>query len=211
MKLPFILFVILSFDSYAQTSIEFHYNDVYIGRNFSLQGATEKNKVSFNYGLAYHVNRIDKIPYGTFIKKTAFASNAKQRLCLQLGFGYYFYKTEHFQGGLFYNNQISFIDNKLIKYWYHDTLVSNPQSESDLIYTYEEVTFGPVFSIDNVIGLTFKNKINDHIYLKTKGGIGLLFWKNTSENFILLTNPPNQGIDYSTFFSIGLGYTFRNE
>lgn len=208
------ILIILSFFiipfSYAQSGVEFSYNDVYIGRNFSLQWVKKMNKTIFHVGPTYHVNRIDKIPYGTLIKKSAFETNFANRFGVQFGLEYFFFQNEHFQSGIFYNNQTSIMDQKFIKYIAIDTLVSNPQSEADLAYQYYERDIGPFITVDNVIGLTLHCNLTNNFYFKTKGGLGFLLWKNTDDSVILIGGKKNnQSYNFSSFFSIGLGYTFN--
>ncbi len=203
------LALFFSFSSFSQSSIEFNFNDVYIGRNLSVNWKKHYPNLSFSTGLTYHINRIDKVPIGTFIKKSALAENFGQRFGLQFGFEYFFLKNEHFRLGFFYNNQISFINQIHKMYFAYDTLVSNPQSESDYLYTKSERIFGPFITIDNVIGITMKNSITENIYLTTKGGFGFLLWKNTDDSVLLIGGKKNnQSYNFTSFFSIGLGYTF---
>lgn len=196
--------------SFSQSGIEFSYNDVYIGRNFSLQWTRQVSALSFYAGATYHVNRIDQIPYSTFIKKSAYATNFGQRMGLHFGLEYYFFQNSNFKTGVFYNNQISSIDQTHITYGAYDTLVSNPQSESDYLYVYSNKTFGPFITIDNVLGLTLHCNLTNNLYLKTKGGFGFLLWKNTDDDVLLIGGKKNnQSYNFTSFFSIGLGYTFN--
>lgn len=196
--------------SFSQSGVEFSYNDVYIGRNLSLQWMKQISTLTFNLGTTYHVNRIDKIPLGTFIKKSAYATNFKQRFGLQFGVEYYFFENSHLKTGVFYNTQISSIDQTHIMYYVYDTLVSNPLSESDFLYLYTNKTFGPFFVLDNVIGLTLHCYLTNNLYLKTKGGLGFLLWKNTDEDVILIGGyKNNQSYNFSSFFSLGLGFSFN--
>lgn len=206
------LLIFLSFSSFSQSSIEFNFNDVYIGRNLSANWKRHYPNLSFSTGLTYHINRIDKVPIGTLIKKSAFAENFGQRFGIQLGFEYFIYKNDFCKIGLFYSNQISLI-NQLVKlYPAYDTLVSNPQSEFDFLYTKHERNYGPVFTSDNVIGITFKNNITKNIYLSTRGGLGILFWKNTDNSLLLIAGKKNnQSYNFTSFFSISLGYTFNKK
>jgi len=97
-------------------------------------------------------------------------------------------------------------------YYAYDTLVSNPQSEFDYLYTKSEITFGPFITVDNVIGITLKNNITENLYLSTKGGFGLLFWKNTDNSVLIFGGKKiNQTYNFTSFFSIGLGYTFHKK
>ena len=97
-------------------------------------------------------------------------------------------------------------------YYAYDTLVSNPQSEFDYLYTKSERTFGPFITVDNVIGITLKNNLTDNLYLSTKGGFGFLIWKNTDKSVLILGGKKtNQNYNFTSFFSIGLGYTFHKK
>lgn len=210
----FFNFVIFfsTFSCFSQSSIEFSFNDVYIGRNLSLNWKKYYSNLSFTSGLTYHINRIDKVPIGTFIKKSAYTENFGQRFGIQFGFEYFILKNDHFKLGLFYNNQISLIDQIHKMYYAYDTLVSNPQSESDYLYTKSERIFGPFLTIDNVIGITLKNSITNNLYLTTRGGLGFLLWKNTDESVLLIGGKKNnQSYNFTSFFSIGLGYTFNKK
>jgi hypothetical protein len=80
------------------------------------------------------------------------------------------------------------------------------------LYTKSERTFGPFITIDNVIGLTLKNNLTDNLYLTTKGGLGFLLWKNTDNSVLLIGGKKNnQSYNFTSFFSIGLGYTFNKK
>ncbi len=206
------LVLFLSFSSFSQSSVEFNYSDVYIGRNISLSWKKTISNFSISTGVTYHINRIDKVPIGTFIKKSAYAENFGQRFGIQIGIEYFLIKNSHFKLGLFYNNQTSFISQVHKMYYAYDTLVSNPQSEFDYLYTKSERTFGPFITIDNVIGLTLKNNLTDNLYLTTKGGLGFLLWKNTDNSVLLIGGKKNnQSYNFTSFFSIGLGYTFNKK
>jgi hypothetical protein len=206
------LVLLLPFSFFSQSSIEYNFNDVYIGRNLSVNWKKHYPNLSFSTGLTYHINRIDKVPIGTFIKKSAYATNFGQRFGLQFGFEYFFLQNDHFRLGLFYNNQISFIDQIHKMYFAYDTLVSNPQSESDYLYIKHERIFGPFITVDNVIGVTIKNLITENIYLTTKGGLGFLLWKNTDDSVLLIGGGKNnQSYNFTSFFSIGIGYTFTKK
>ena len=107
---------------------------------------------------------------------------------------------------------MSFINNIHKMYFAHSSLVADPQSEEDYLYTKYERVFGPVLTIDNVIGLTLNNKLVDNLYLTTKAGFGFLFWKNTDNSLLLIGGKKNnQSYNFTSFFNIGLGYTFKNK
>lgn len=204
-----LLIVFISFNTLSQSSVEINYNDVYIGRNLSLSWKKCISNFSISSEVTYHLNRFDKVPIGTFIYKSAHAENVGQKFGIQIGLEYMLVKNSHFKLGLFYNNQISFINQVHKMYYVYDTLVSNPKSEFDFSYTKSERTFGPFLTIDNTIGLTLKNSITDNLYLTTKGGVGILFWKNTDENVVIIGGKrPNQDYNFTSLFSIGIGYTF---
>jgi hypothetical protein len=206
------LVLFLSFSSFSQSSVEFNYSDVYIGRNISLSWKKTISNFSISTGVTYHINRIDKVPIGTFIKKSAYAENFGQRFGIQIGLEYFLIKNSHCKLGLFYNNQTSFISQVHKMYYAYDTLVSNPQSEFDYLYIKHERIFGPFITVDNVIGITLKNNITDNLYLSTKGGFGFLLWKNTDNSVLILGGKKtNQNYNFTSFFSIGIGFTFHKK
>ncbi len=206
------LILLLSFSSFSQCSVEFNYNDVYIGRNINLSWKKTISNFSISTGVTYHINRIDKVPIGTFIKKSAYAENFGQRFGIQIGIEYFLIKNSHFKLGLFYNNQTSFISQVHKMYYAYDTLVSNPQSEFDYLYIKHERIFGPFITVDNVIGITLKNNITDNLYLSTKGGFGFLLWKNTDNSVLILGGKKtNQNYNFTSFFSIRIGFTFHKK
>lgn len=212
MKLINCFFLFCSFQSFGQSSIESSFNDVYIGRNFNVSWKNTHKKISYSAGLTYHVNRIDKAPIGTLIKKSAIARNVSERFGTQLGFEYYLLQNSYCKVGLFYNNQISLISQVHKMYYAYDTLIANPQSEFDFLYVKSEMSFGPLLTIDNIIGLTLINKLTKDFYLTSKGGFGFLYWWNTDDSFLLVGgNKNNQNFNLTSFFSIGLGYFFNKK
>ena len=92
------------------------------------------------------------------------------------------------------------------------TLVATPQSEFDFLYVKSESSFGPVLTVDNVIGLALKNKLIDNFYLTSKAGLGFLLWRNTDDSLLLIGGKKhNQSYNFTSFFSVGLGYTFKRD
>lgn len=206
------LFLLSSFSSFSQSSIEFNFCDIYIGRNLNFSWKKSVLDFSFSAGLTYHINRIEKVPIGIFNKNSAHGQNLGERFGIQCGLEYFFYKNSHSKIGLFYNNQISSINQVYKMYYATEALVPNPQSEFDFLFLKSERVYGPVITMDNVVGLTLRSNITDKIYLSTKGGFGLLFWKNTDDSFVLVGGKKNnQGYDFTSFFSIGLGYTITKK
>ena len=204
--------IFLSFSSFSQSAIEFHYSEVYIGRNIDLSWKKTVANFSVSAGLTYHINRIDKIPTGTLIKKSAIAKNFKERFGVQVGFDYSVFTNSHLALGVFYNNQTSFISQLITMYSPYATLVATPQSEFDFLYVKSESSFGPVLTVDNVIGLALKNKLIDNFYLTSKAGLGFLLWRNTDDSLLLIGGKKhNQSYNFTSFFSVGLGYTFKRD
>ena len=211
-RLIFSLFIIISFSTFSQSSVEFNYNDVYIGRNLGVSWKKSISNLSLSAGTTFHLNQWDKIPIGVFIQNSGYAKNLGQRFGLQLGLEYFFIQNSFVKLGVFYTNQTSFIDQVHKMYYVHDTLVSNPHSEFDFSYIKSERTFGPVLTCDNIIGLSLQSKITNHIYLTTKAGLGILFWKNTDKNVILtgdFSSKGNLGYNFTNYLSMGVGYTFQ--
>ncbi len=196
----------------AQTSLELNYSDVNIGRNLNLCWKQTISDFSVSAGLTYHLNRIDKIPLGSLVRKNAFAENFGQHFGIQLGFDYFLYENEHLKLGVFYNNQSALISHVFKSNSIYVPLVPEPQSEFDYAYIKEESIWGPFITSDNVIGLTMKNTLTRNFYLTSKAGLGMLFWKNTDDSVsIFAGSKVNQGYSFTGHLSVGLGYTFNKK
>lgn len=210
MKTPLFIFLFSSLISFGQSSVEFAFNEVYIGRNVSLNWKKHYPSFNFSAGITYHINRLDKIPKREYFKNTALtdSNNFAQHFGVQFGFEYYFYKNNHFKIGAFYNNQISYINHLLKINETYDYIVPYPQSEFDVAFTKKEIVYGPVLSIDNVVGITIENKLFNNLYLNLKGGFGLLNYKIYGNSLMSGNGKAKRGRAFTSYFSIGIGYKF---
>jgi len=206
----FCLMVFVTSVSFAQSALEVSYSDVYIGRNMNVSLKKEIADFSVSAGLCYHINRAELVPYFQFIKKSALATHFGERLGFQVGAEYAVLKNAFCKLNLFYNNQFFFMKQLHKAYYVVGQLAPDPQTEADFVYTKHEKVFGPVFTSENVVGLSVHCGLTNKMYLLAKGGFGMIFWKNTDDSALILANKRfNQGINYTSFFSIGLGYSLK--
>lgn len=212
MKLTLLIIsVVFSQLIYSQSSLESSFNSVYNGRNVNLSFKKEYNKLAISAGLKYHINRPELVPIGTFFRKTATAKNFSERIGFQIGFDYFFFKNDFCRIGAFYSNQFSRITETIKMYYALEPIVAEPQSEFDYSYIKSERTYGPVLASDNIIGVVIETNITKQIYFITKGGFGMMFWKNTDSSVILSSNLNQRGYNFDSFVSFGCGYKFQKK
>ena len=214
MKMPnqkklLLISLIAPYICLAQTSIKINYNQVYVGKNISVDFDYQIDKILLSLGAVYYPG-IDKkkIPFNTFYKNRGTPSNAIQHFGLQFNIGYKIYANNHFDlFGVYKGNLASM--NTYIKFLQTYTpLIPEPQGIEDYAITIEELEFGPLFSFDNTFGLLFKGKITRSLFFNLHGGIGFTYLKNNDE-FTITPENFNGTINLSTTFSIGLGYSFN--
>lgn len=211
MKLVALIAFSVYFIGYTQHSVEVNFNKVYIGRNFSISYHKEFKQFTFNGGVSFHVNRLP-VPLSSLLKNGAHTQHFSEHFGFQIGFDYQLYQNDYLKTGLYYSNQIANIGHIVRYYPAIGALVPEPMSEEDIVYTYKETAFGSVLSSDNVIGLYLEAKLTSKIYLTTRFGAGVVFWKNFDNDVIHFAGKkPNQGNVISSQFSLGLGYTFNKK
>lgn len=203
----FCSILFLNMFCFAQHGLEANYNKVYIGRNFSLNYRYEMDKISFHAGVSFHANRLP-VPIGSFIKNGAHASEPYQHFGLLLKLDHKIFENNFAEFGVYYSNQLNFIDHKIRLYPAVDQLVPDPQSELDYVYSYHVNDFGPVFSSDNIFGLYLRVKLSKKFYISISSGAGFVFWKSVDNNVFSMWNRPSHGFDFSSQFSMGMGYKF---
>ncbi len=203
----FCSILFLNMFCFAQHGLEANYNKVYIGRNFSLNYRYEMDKISFHAGVSFHANRLP-VPIGSFIKNGAHANEPYQHFGLLLKLDYKIYENNFADIGVYYANHLNLINHKIRLYPAVDQLVSNPQSELDYIYSYHVNDLGPVFSSDNIFGGYLRAKLSKKFYISISFGAGFVFWKSVDDNVFSMWNRPSHGFDFSSQFSMGMGYKF---
>ncbi|MFA7272310.1 MAG: hypothetical protein WC044_00490 [Crocinitomicaceae bacterium] len=204
-----LLFFVFILDGYSQLSLESSYNAVYNGRNVNLSVKQNFKNLALSVGLKYHINRPEMVPYGSFFKNSATATNFAEHIGFQIGVDYFFYRSDFCKIGAYYNNQFSRMSETFIFYSALDQLVPVPQSEFDYSFTKFEKLYGPVIAFDNTIGLAMEVNLSKRIYTMLRGGFGMMFWKNTDSSFIIAANTFFQhGYNFTSFGSVGFGYKF---
>lgn len=194
---------------FSQSFIESSYNIAYNGRNINLSYLKKVNNITISGGLKYHFNQIEKVPVNTFFKNSAYAVNFTEKIGVQIGLDYYILKRPNFQLGIYYNNQISFISQMIKALYAYDQLVPNPTTEFDYSYVKHQNIFGPVFESENTIGVALKTKLSSQFYTVIRGGVGIMFWKNTDPSVVFTSNLNQHGHLFTSFGSIGLGFTIK--
>lgn len=193
----------------AQSSIKINYNQVYIGKNLSVDFDHQIDKFLFSVGAVYYpeVDK-EKIPFNTFYKNRGTPSNARQHLGLKFNIGYKIYANNHFDLFGVYKGNIASMDTYIKFFQIYTPLVSEPQGIEDYAVTIQDLQYGPVFSFDNTLGLLFQGKIAKDLFFNFHGGVGFTYLKNSDDT--ILTATKFDSSELSTTFSIGLGYTFKN-
>jgi hypothetical protein len=205
----FTLILFCSLGANAQFSLGLNFNDIYIGRNMGIVSKYHFNHFSISATPTYFINRKDKTPYNTFFKKSGLASKFSERIGFRLGIEYPFYKNEYITLSAYYNAQFSNVHEFLLHHIAIEPLVDPPQSVLDYSVQIKHTIFGPVFSVDNVIGVSIDCKLSERISMNLKGGFGLLFWKNSDDSHLVFSGGKiNQGIVFTSSSSLGLNYTF---
>ena len=208
MRILLLLLGLLPTYIFTQHAIEFNFNQVYIGRNLSLDYQYEKNSLFLNMGTSYHINRIELMPVSQFYKKMGYASSITQRFGFQIGAGYHFFKNERFKAGIYYRGYLAHMDSQ-IKFPSALPLDGNPQSDQDYAGIIDNRVFGPLFTFENTLGLSIKTKLFDDFYTSIRGGFGMMFFRNYDENIFLGYEPGFPiGQAFISSWSIGLGYEF---
>jgi hypothetical protein len=167
------------------------------------------NHFTISGGLKYHFNQIEKVPVNTFFKNSAYAVNFTEKIGVQIGLEYYILKRNNFQLGIYYNNQISFISQMIKALYAYEQLVPNPTTEFDYSYVKHQNIFGPVFESENTIGVVLKTNISSQFYTVFRGGVGIMFWKNTDPSVVITSNLNQHGHLFTSFGSIGLGFSIK--
>ena len=193
----------------AQSGLESSYNVAYNGRNINLSYRKTIQNFAVFGGLKYHINQMENVPYNTFFKNSAYAVHFKEKIGVQLGLDFFLVRKPNYELGVYYNNQFSFISQVIKAYYAYEALVPNPQSEFDYSYVKHEKIFGPVFESENTVGVVFKTSLTPRFYTSLRGGIGVMFWKNTDSSVIFTSNLNQHGHLFTSFGSIGFGYVLN--
>ena len=193
----------------AQSGLESSYNVAYNGRNINLSYRKTIQNFDVFGGLKYHINQMENVPYNTFFKNSAYAVHFKEKIGVQLGLDFFLVRKPNYELGVYYNNQFSFISQVIKAYYAYEALVPNPQSEFDYSYVKHEKIFGPVFESENTVGVVFKTSLTPRFYTSLRGGIGVMFWKNTDSSVIFTSNLNQHGHLFTSFGSIGFGYVLN--
>lgn len=202
-----------STNSFGQISLESNFNVVHTGRNQSLLAKYDWGKFSLLAGVKYNFNKEYSFPQGqaTFFKKTFWAVNLKERMGIELGTQYVLFQRKNVTLSLFHHSQLtkSHIRHEVyLAVFPYITFTPNPQSEYDYAYKLTKAYIGPVWALENNIGLSLSTFLTDNLYVKVKAGGGIMFFKNTDDKHIIITDG---NWEMSEVFSFGLGWKFKEK
>jgi hypothetical protein len=209
------LFLLLSVSatSYTQFSLESNFNVVHTGRNQSLLAKYQWNKFALLAGLKYNFNKEYSFPQRQrdFYKKAFWAINFQERMGLEIGTQFTIFERENIVLSLFHQSQLtkSHIRHEVFMAIYPHVLVvpgDEPQSEYDFAYELSKKFIGPVWALENNFGLSLQAYFTNELYFSTKLGGGILFYKNTDQNNIIVTGG---NWELSEVLSMGLGWKFN--
>ena len=208
MKSILLVLSFLPLVSLSQLSLESSFNSTYVGRHQSLNLKYEWGRFSVNIGPKYHFNNRSDFPkpQAEFFRKTFWALDFSERLGFEYGFQYRILSKENVD---FFVHLSSHFTRSHIRFERYDALyplVPNPQSEYDYAYEKNISYIGPITALENNLGLGVNVLIFKNFYLTSKGGVGMMFFKNHDPANIIITS---NNWELSYFGSIGLGYSFE--
>lgn len=157
----------------CQNVISLSYNGTGSGRNFILDySRLIKSNFEFGAGIRINKNRITQPDdENNVFYKRLYATNAWQHFGIHGFFHWYFLtKLPHIQPFLFYDIQMTKSTTRTSMY-----LPTGYSSTGETVYIYKVEYFGPFIWIDQNIGLGFKVKIFNSLYLFEKLGVGVSF------------------------------------
>ena len=195
--------------TYAQFGIESSYSVIHTGRNQSVDLTYKRNKITFNAGVKYSFNRLDRFPPNTYFRKTFFALSTAEHFGANMGVQYLFYEKEKLKVFAHYNLQILKAHFRFEHYSVLDStfsFVPNPKTLEDYPLNYKLSFLGPVTALENTIGVGINLELTPRIYLTQKVGIGIsLFYSKDPELVEVLKK---SRINLGELYSIGLGFNF---
>jgi hypothetical protein len=173
------VFLFVPIFSMTQASIKINYNTVYVGKNASVDFDYQTGKTIISAGVAYFpgINK-DKISFNTFYKDRGSPNSFIQHFGIQFSGGYQIYENSHFELFGLYKGCLASMDTYFKYFQNYTALVQEPQDIEDYAVTVNTVEFGPLFSFDNSLGLLFKGKVANNLFLNIHGGVGFTYLKN---------------------------------
>lgn len=194
----------------AQSSVKINYNSVYVGKNISIDCDYQRDKILLSIGANYYpgVNK-DNVSFNTFYKNRGTPSNIRQHFGLQFKIGYSICANKHFNLYGVYKGSLAYMNTYFKFFQNYAALVPEPQGIEDYAVLVKTREFGPIFSFDNNLGLLFKGKITDDLFLNLYSGIGFTYLKSNDK--FVITSISYKGASFlSTSFTIGFGYSLNN-
>lgn len=200
-----LLLIAQPFSGWTQIGIESNFNGMHTGWNQDFSLTYRINSLRLSIGPKYHYNFESAFPrpQADFYKKAFWARSFSEHIGLNFCADYTFLDREHFSLYTNYNFQLTRSHIRHENYYALYPLVPNPQSESDYAYEYHKNFIGPVWGFENNIGLGCRFHFSDRFYMNQKIGVGVLFYKNTDQNNIIISS---KGWEASTMYSFGLGW-----
>lgn len=212
--LIFILFICF-FDCEAQ-EISFAFNSTFSGRNCALTYIKSFEKSEIGLGLRYNINQwANPDDQSNIYYKRQYAYEPMQHVGVQVYYHHFIWSMIYG----FYDVQFSHSETltKIMSAHSFDPDIENPTrpdpenevpTHDDLLYKRYIERFGPFTWVEQNIGIGFKFKISDSIYLTQKAGVGVMLLFGSDEQ-LPQTWPSAPEWTVSTLLNIGLTYKFN--
>lgn len=196
----------------TQFSLETNFNVVHIGRNQSLAVNYTHKKMTVALGAKYHFNKLVRFPQGELIKKSVHAITPAEHWGAEFSIKYQIFdRNNTFFAHLLYNGQFTRSHVRHENYFaiLDSPTVPIPSSEFDYSYSKYLNHLGPFSIIENHIGLAFDVFVTDQLYLSQRFGAGILFFKSSDDQNIIISDAGNW--ELTEMLSLGIGYKFKKE
>ncbi|MCG8578190.1 MAG: hypothetical protein MI810_25145 [Flavobacteriales bacterium] len=196
--------------THAQWSIESNFNSVQIGRNQNILFQHSWDRLSINFGAKYNFNKLVSFPrpQHDIFKKAFWAESFDEHIGLETGLHFKILDREKFNLFGFYQCQLSRSHTRIEGYYPIGSLVPEPQSEYDLVYQRHLGFVGPILAMENNIGIGLDIHFTDRFYLTQKAGTGLVLFRNTDPNNIIVSDG---GLwEFAQLLSVGAGWYFSS-
>lgn len=211
--IPLLLFLFSNILLNAQINASIKFNKTASGRNFSAEVSKvfdEKHEIGI--GLRYNINSL-KHPddQGNVFYRRQYATKPWHHIGLRT---FYHRKIlpnwQHIEPFLFYDLQATYTTTRNV--WYFPPLFDEScqyTCNGQILYKRYEEIFGPFTWVEQSIGLGYKVKLTEKIFITSQFGLeGMLIFGRDDR---LIGTWDKVEFEFGYVFDFGLGYRFENK